>query len=310
VEQEVNQRIKEKLRVEVLQKKYDEAVRMGATALFGEKYGEEVRALKIGDYSLELCGGTHVSNTEDILFFKIISEGALGAGLRRIEALAGQAAKVQVIYQAKNLSDEIKELARECRLLQIEKESGGGLMEGESSEMFEIEVAEMVRLAGAINQQDSDGVNKILAHLSGRGEWVRQRIAKLEKEIAEQKSKKAINEVGGYLLEVKEIAGKKILLKELKDYKPELLRSVSDALQASLKSCVLVLASAESAKVNFLVVVSSDYVKEGISAKLLAAKLAEAVQGRSGGKEGKAEGGGKDPAGIKAGFEAIVRLLG
>ena len=109
VEQLVNKRIRENFpREEFRNVPIAEAQAMGAMALFGEKYGEEVRVLKYGT-SVELCGGTHVSATGRIGFFRIISESSVAAGVRRIEAVTGAGAE-KMLYQVEDLLKEVKEL--------------------------------------------------------------------------------------------------------------------------------------------------------------------------------------------------------
>lgn len=92
VEQLVNEQIARSLDVQVQMMTHKEALASGAMALFGEKYGDEVRVLRMGDFSCELCGGTHVTNTSQIRVFKIVSEGGVSAGVRRIEAITGEGA--------------------------------------------------------------------------------------------------------------------------------------------------------------------------------------------------------------------------
>ena len=104
IETEVNRRIRENRSVETREMSADEAIAAGATALFGEKYGERVRVVNMGDFSMELCGGTHTSAAGDIGLFKIIQEAGIAAGVRRIEAATGTRALDLIQQQDDSLS--------------------------------------------------------------------------------------------------------------------------------------------------------------------------------------------------------------
>ncbi|MBF0472517.1 MAG: alanine--tRNA ligase, partial [Nitrospirae bacterium] len=102
LQRQINEKILENMKVETTEMAIDDAMNSGATALFGEKYGDKVRVVKIDDYSKELCGGTHCGNTGEIGSFIITSEGSIGSGLRRIEAITGIKA---LDYVSKKLGD-------------------------------------------------------------------------------------------------------------------------------------------------------------------------------------------------------------
>ncbi|MGI9860117.1 alanine--tRNA ligase [Moorella naiadis] len=103
VEAEVNRQILADLPVTTLETSLQEAKAMGATALFGEKYGKRVRVVKIDAYSMELCGGTHLHSTSQVGSFRLVSEGGIGAGVRRIEAVTGAAALTQALEERREL---------------------------------------------------------------------------------------------------------------------------------------------------------------------------------------------------------------
>ena len=139
VEQEVNEQIWNALEIKTEEMPIAEARKLGAQALFGEKYGDVVRVVSIGDYSIELCGGTHNANSSEVGIFKIVSESGVAAGVRRIEALTGKAAyeylrkqeetlrsvekltkanSANVIEKVSSLQIEIKKLTKEKEIFQ------------------------------------------------------------------------------------------------------------------------------------------------------------------------------------------------
>jgi alanyl-tRNA synthetase len=105
IEDLVNAEIRRNSEAEIHQMGMAEAIEFGAMALFGEKYGERVRVLRLGDFSVELCGGTHVRRSGDIGLFKIISEGGISAGVRRIEAVTGAGALAFVAEEERRLAE-------------------------------------------------------------------------------------------------------------------------------------------------------------------------------------------------------------
>ncbi len=151
VEKEVNEVVLKNLEIECSEKSLDEAKKMGATALFSEKYGDTVRVVKMGDYSLELCGGCHASSTGKLGLFKIVSESGVAAGVRRIEAVTGlgvlklleeketlindtaavlKTNPAELAHKAESLTEELRECKREVESMKskIAKDAAGDVM--------------------------------------------------------------------------------------------------------------------------------------------------------------------------------------
>jgi alanyl-tRNA synthetase len=178
IEELVNAEIRRNNRVETRLMKHEEAIKAGAMALFGEKYGDEVRVVGMGEFSTELCGGTHVKRTGDIGLFKVVTEGGVAAGVRRIEAVTGPGALAYAQEQEATLRD-IADLVRaqpqevSARLAQIqdqvktlEKElarykSKMAASQGDDLAAQAVDIAGLKVLAAAIEGADAKALREL-----------------------------------------------------------------------------------------------------------------------------------------------------
>ena len=186
IEDQVNQAVLANVPVEVAQMKFDAAVKAGAMALFGEKYGDEVRVLKMGTFSTELCGGTHVARTGDIGAFKILSEGGVAAGVRRIEATTGEhvlahlretesrlrgaaallrASPEELAAKVQQLLDRAKQLEKELAATKQKLATGGG---GQDLSSQARELKGVKVLAAAVDGLDGSGLRTLWDQLKGK----------------------------------------------------------------------------------------------------------------------------------------------
>lgn len=261
VEKIVNDEIQAALPVVTKVMPIEEAKKTGAMALFGEKYSDNVRVVSMGDFSIELCGGTHVANTGNIMTFKILSEAGVAAGVRRIEALTGEG----VFKYYKKLEQELNEAA------QIVKATPATLTEKLNHLMTEI--------------KDLTSENESL------------------------KSKLAKDSLGDVASQVTEIQGIKFLATAVEDVDMNGLRDLGDQLKTQLGEGVVVLASAKDGKVNLIVMVTDQAMKQGAHAGNLIKAIAPCVGGGGGGRPNMAQAGGKNPSGIQEALAKAKEVL-
>lgn len=158
IEKIVNEKIWESLPVEIMEKPLAEAKAMGAMALFGEKYGEIVRVVKMGEYSIELCGGCHVPNTSAIGLFKLVTETGIGAGTRRIEAVTGEKAyqymsdQIQILNDAAHkLKANVKDVPEKIAALQKELREAHKEIESLTAKLGNIEAKSLINKVKEVN---------------------------------------------------------------------------------------------------------------------------------------------------------------
>ncbi|GLR08450.1 alanine--tRNA ligase [Mixta theicola] len=256
VENIVNAQIRRNLPVETNVMDLEDAKAKGAMALFGEKYDARVRVLSMGDFSTELCGGTHASRTGDIGLFRITSESGTAAGIRRIEAITGEAALAQVNAQAEQLHD----------------------------------IAQLIK---ANSSNLNEKVRAMIDHARA-----------LEKELQQLKDQQAAQESASLSSKAKNINGVKLLVNELSNVDPKLLRTMVDELKNQLGSAVIVLATVADGKVSLIAGVTKD-LTDRVKAGELIGTVAQQVGGKGGGRPDMAQAGGTDAQALPAALASV-----
>lgn len=256
VEDIVNAQIRKNSEIETELMDLEGAKAKGAMALFGEKYEERVRVLSMGDFSIELCGGTHARRTGDIGLFRILSESGTAAGVRRIEATTGTMAIESIHNQSEQLSA----------------------------------IAHLVK--GDINSL----VEKVKAALD--------KSRQLEKEIVQLKDQQASQESASLSSKAKDVKGIKLLVTQLADTDPKLLRTMVDDLKNQLKSAIIVLSTTSGDKVSMIVGVTNDLTAK-VKAGDLISYIASQVGGKGGGRPDMAQAGGTDVSALPAAMASV-----
>ncbi|WKV50018.1 alanine--tRNA ligase [Dickeya fangzhongdai] len=256
VEDIVNTQIRRNLPVETDVMALDAARAKGAMALFGEKYEENVRVLSMGDFSIELCGGTHACRTGDIGLFRIVSESGTAAGIRRIEAVTGENAIVALHHQ----NDLLHEVTQ--------------LVKGDSNNL-------------------ADKVRSLLERTRG-----------LEKELQQLKEQQAAQESSSLSSKAKDINGVKLLVTQLNNVEPKLLRTMVDDLKNQLGSAVIVLSTVADGKVSLIAGVTKE-LTDRVKAGELIGFVANQVGGKGGGRPDMAQAGGNDVDALPSALTSI-----
>ena len=274
VEEISNEIVRQSAPVETRLMAVDDAIELGAMALFGEKYGDEVRVVSMGEavrgekagktYSLELCGGTHVANTGEIGVIKLLGESAVASGVRRIEALTGEAALEYLGEQETRVKD----------------------------------------IAAALKVPPQDAVSRVSQLVDER--------KKLERELAEAKKKLAMGGgSGGSSAQTKDIGGVPFLGQVVEDIAAKELKGLVDEGKQSIGSGIVAIAGvSDDGKAGVVVGVTSD-LADKFNAVDLVRVASEVVGGKGGGgRPDMAQAGGPNGANAQAAIEAIENAIG
>jgi alanyl-tRNA synthetase len=282
IEDLINKEVLRNQRVEVIENvPIDVAVNeYHAMALFGEKYGDRVRVIKIGDFSTELCGGTHTGATGEIGLIKVLKEGSVSSGVRRVEAVTGE----------------------------------GSLRHFRKDHELENVVSRFVVPTFRQNQAKDGAPTPEEAHTSPaealKAEFEKKdaEIKRLMRELDQARMKSASSSTANIGEKIREMQGVKVLTYRVDNLERSQLRTLVDQLRDKIGSGVVVLGSATNGNVSLIVGVTKD-LTDRIQAGKVIAPVAQKVGGKGGGRPDLAEAGGKDSAALDAALGAAYGVV-
>ena len=283
IESKINEKIADALPVSVKIMHLEDAKALGALALFGEKYDEQVRVVKMGNYSMELCGGTHVKNTSQIETVKVLMQSSIAAGTRRIEMVAGNARV-----------SELESLAQKKLVEKIEKSyhSYAGLI----TDIFAID--------------PNCKIKKIKKVFSKKGyaelEKERRHLQKMVMEMKREQVRAHQDKIEANIEEVGQVS---FLACFLPQYDMNMLREFSDNLSNKYKRLVLLLGGEKDKKGVFLVRVPKELGSKLQPSGDLCRQIAAICGGNGGGRPDFATGGGADLTKLEAALEQVKKAL-
>src|ERR1700723_2668044 len=261
----------------------DEAIaQYHAMALFGEKYGDKVRVVRIGDFSTELCGGTHTGATGEIGLIKILKEGSVSSGVRRVEAVTGEGSLAH--FRKDHELEKVVSAFVSPTFAQKTREDGAPSPEEDSASP-----AEALRLE--LEKKDSE-------------------IKRLGRELDQVRMKSASASIGTANIadKIKEVKGIKVLAHRVDNLERAQLRTLVDQLRDKLGSGVVVLGSASNGNVSLIVGVTKDLISRVQAGKVIG-PVAQKVGGKGGGRPDLAEAGGKDAAALDAALAEVYTVV-
>lgn len=270
IEKAVNEKISQNIDTVIREMPLEEAKKLGAMALFNEKYKDIVRVVQIGD-SIELCGGTHVKNTSEIEKFAIIKLESKGSNLYRIEATTKHNVEQLVGEVVKSYTEEIRKYLSKAKSILDEAQSLGIDLE------FNV----------VLDQEGTSSYKDIIYSKNELG-YVQNEVRLLEKKLKDEKVKLESNNIDEYLNNVEEINGVKAVLLRTSGKETNVLKSLADALINMLGKSLVFIANVNDGNVMFICRSSCD-----IHAGLTVKRASQLSDGNGGGSPTFAQGGGK-----------------